>query len=314
MDAPAPSLDVAPSPHVSASGLTTASMMRAVMIALLPVSGFAIYRFGPEVLLRLSLSMGLCVAFEALFMGLRGRVMAIKDGAAALTGLIFALTLPPEVPYHVIGVGALASIGLGKAVFGGLGQNLFNPAMVGRAFVTAAFPASMSAAAFVPDGISGATPLTLARAGESLPFGYLAAGVCWGSMGEVSAVACLLGGAYLIWRGAMGWQIPFAVLATSLVFAVFRHGIDPTAPWGWPHELAAGGLCFGAFFIATDPVSSPVSHSGRLIFGAGVAVLTWFFRGFSGYPEGFMFAVLLMNAATPLINQLHITRPVGGHV
>ena len=143
---------------------------------------------------------------------------------------------------------------------------------------------------------------------------HLASGHCWGSMGEVSAVACLLGGAYLIWRVAMGWQIPLAVLSTSLIFAIFRHGVDPTTAWGWPHELMAGGLCFGAFFIATDPVSSPVSHTGRLILGAGVVILTWFFRSFSGYPEGFMFAVLLMNAATPLINQLHITRPVGGHV
>jgi electron transport complex protein RnfD len=313
MDAPIPHLDVAPSPHVSAARLSTARMMREVMIGLLPVTGFAVYRFGPEVLLRLLLAMGLCVGFEAVFMGLRGRAMAVKDGSAALTGLIFALTLPPTAPLHVIGIGSLASIGLGKAVFGGLGQNMFNPAMVGRAFVTAAFPASMSAAAFVPDGMSGATPLTLARAGQSLPLGELIGGVCWGSMGEVSAVACLLGGVYLIWRGAMGWQIPFAVIGTSLLFAVFRHGIDPASSWSWAHELTAGGLFFGAFYIATDPVSSPVSHVGRLIFGAGIAILTWFFRSFSGYPEGFMFAVLLMNAVSPLINQLYVTRPVGGH-
>lgn len=313
MDNPAALFEVAPAPHLQSKSLSTSGMMREVHLALLPVIVLAGFRFGPPALLRLTFGMGCCVLLEWMLMGLRGRSRAVLDGSAALSGVLLVLTLPPQVPYYVVGIGSLATIALGKAIFGGLGQNLFNPAMVGRAFVTAAFPAELSAVACMPDGISGATPLTaLKMEGISSALSELFLGNCHGSMGELSAAACLLGGGYLILRKAASWQIPFALLFTSGLLAVFTRGVSLSSSWSWVHELSAGGLLFGSFFIATDPVTSPVSHRGRLLFGFGVAVFTWFFRSFSSYPEGFMFSILFMNAITPLINQLHVATPVGG--
>lgn len=308
------SYGVASSPHLTGAGLSTRDMMKHVLIGLLPIIVFAGFRFGLAAWLRLALGAVFCVGLEAVFMGLRKRASAVWDASALLTGLIFVLSLPPTVPLFVIAVGSLACMGLGKAIFGGLGQNIFNPAMVGRAFVTAAFPAQLSAGACIPDGLSGATPLTqIKMGGMGVSLDSLFLGQCTGSMGEVCALAALLGGIYMLVRGAASWQIPLSILATSLFFAMFRWGVHPVIDWGWAHELTAGGLMFGAFFIATDPVSSPVSHRGRLMFGTGVAVLTWFFRAFSGYPEGFMFSILLMNAVSPLINQLQVSKPVGGY-
>lgn len=314
MDAPAPlSLEVSSSPHISAAGVTTRNMMLDVVAALSPVMAVALFQHGYAALFRLLLSAAACVAVEAACDKARGRALRLSDGSAALTGLLLALSLPPTAPVYMILLGALTAIGLGKAVFGGLGQNLFNPAMVGRAFVSVAFPAAVSGAAYQTDAYTGATPLTAFKVSAELtPLANLFQGSVAGSLGEVSAIACLLGGGFLLLRRSAAWQIPTALLGTVLLLGILRHAAAGTAPgWNALNDLSAGALLFGAFFIATDPVSSPLSHHGRICFGIGVGFITWFIRTFSGYPEGMMFAILLMNAATPLLNQFMIPKPAG---
>lgn len=314
MDAPLPvTLEVSTSPHISAAGVSTRNMMLDVVIGLSPVIGVAVYTHGLAALARLLLAGAACAVVEAACEKARGRTHDLANGSAVLTGLLLALSLPPSAPAYMILLGALAAIGLGKAVFGGLGQNLFNPAMVGRAFVSVAFPAAVSGAAYLTDGVSGATPLTAFKVnGTAEDLSGLLFGSVPGSLGEVSALACLVGGTFLLLRKSASWQIPFSMLTTLLLLGTLRHAAAGTEPgWTVVNDLLSGGVMFGAFFIATDPVSSPLSHKGRLLFGAGVGMLTWFFRTFSGYPEGVMFAILLMNAATPLINQFFIPKPTG---
>ncbi len=314
MDSPAPlALEVSASPHIAAAGVSTRNMMLDVMIGLSPVMGVAIYQHGPPAMGRMLLAAAACAFFEAAFDKARGRAHALANGSAVLTGLLLALSLPPTAPVHMLLLGALVAIGLGKSVFGGLGQNLFNPAMVGRAFVSVAFPAGVSGAAYLTDGMSGATPLTAFKvSGRPAELSDLLFGTVPGSLGEVSALACIAGGLYLIIRKSASWQIPLSMLATLLLLGTLRHAAANTPDtWSVTHDLFSGAVLFGAFFIATDPVSSPLSHKGRILFGAGVGVLTWFFRTFSGYPEGVMFAILLMNAVTPLINQFMIPKPAG---
>lgn len=314
MDAPAPlSLEVSSSPHISAVGITTRNMMLDVMIGLSPVIAVAVYQHGISAIARLLLASTACAVTEAACEKARNRPHHLREGSAILTGLLLALSLPPSAPIYMILLGSLVAIALGKAVFGGLGQNLFNPAMVGRAFVSVAFPADVSGVAYLTDGISGATPLTAFKVSAiPTPVVDLFQGNVTGSLGEVSAIACLLGGGYLILRKSASWQIPTGLLATVLLLGILRHAAANTQEtWTVFNDLFSGALMFGAFFIATDPVSSPFSHKGRILFGAGVGALTWFFRTFSGYPEGMMFAVLLMNAVTPLINQFLIPTPTG---
>lgn len=314
MDAsPSLSLEVSASPHISAAGVNTRNMMLDVVLGLTPVMGVAVYQHGFSALWRLTAAAAACALTEAACDKARGRAHSLHNGSAMLTGLLLALSLPPSAPLYMLLLGALAAIGLGKAVFGGLGQNLFNPAMVGRAFVSVAFPARVSGAAYLTDGMSGATPLTAFKL-NGTPTGLqeLFQGTIAGSLGEVSALACLVGGLYLILRKSASWQIPLAMLSTLLLLGTLRHATANT-PESWTvfNDLFSGAAVFGAFFIATDPVSSPLSHKGRILFGMGVGSLTWFFRTFSGYPEGMMFAILLMNAVTPLINQFMIPRPTG---
>lgn len=314
MDAPAPlSLEVRSSPHIAAAGLSARSMMLDVLLALTPVIAVAIHQHGPAALGRILLAAAACALTEAACDKARNRAHALANGSAVLTGILLALSLPPTASLHMLLLGSLVSIGLGKAVFGGLGHNLFNPAMVGRAFVSVAFPAEVSGAAYLADGLTGATPLTAFKlTGTPAPLHELALGSLPGSLGEVSALACLAGGLYLLLRRSAAWQIPLALLSTLLILSTLRHAAANTPDtWTALHDLLSGAALFGALFIATDPVTSPLSHKGRLLFGAGTGALTWFFRTFSGYPEGLMFAVLLMNAFTPLINQFLIPKPVG---
>jgi electron transport complex protein RnfD len=314
MDTPADlTFEVGASPHIAAAGVSTRNMMLDVVIGLSPVMGVAIFQHGASALWRILLAAGACMAAEAAFEKARGRAHALTNGSAALTGLLLALSLPHTAPVHMILLGSLVAIGLGKSVFGGLGQNLFNPAMVGRAFVSVAFPASVSGAAYLTDGTTGATPLNAFKADAGhAGLSDLFLGAAPGSLGEVSALACLAGGLYLILRKSASWQIPLSMLSTLLLLGILRHAAaDTPESWKALSDLFAGAAMFGAFFIATDPVSSPLSHKGRILFGAGVGFLTWFFRTFSGYPEGVMFAILLMNATTPLINQFLIPKPTG---
>jgi len=259
---------------------------------------------------------------------MRGRKATLGDCSAALTGVILALSLPWSAPWHIAVIASGAAIGLGKAVFGGLGQNLFNPAMVGRAFVMISFAGALGASAYVADAklvdieiLTQATPLTAAKMGtpEQIPgLWALFVGQCNGSLGEVSALACLLGGLYLCLRRTASWEIPLGVLLPVVAIGGLANGLGGSEPVlavfkvTVLQHLLCGAVLFGAFFIATDPVTSPLSPKGKFFFGLGTGFLIMVLRLFSGYPEGVMFAVLLMNAITPLLNRWTIPTPVGG--
>ena len=311
-------LTVAPGPHISEGALTTRRMMVDVLLALLPVLAAAIWVFRMYAVVQAVIGVGAALAAEALFTALRRKPLRLTDGSAAVTGLILALSLPPNAPWYVGAIGAFAAIGLAKVIYGGLGQNVFNPAMVGRAFVMIAFPSLVGAAAYVipggaVDAVTHATPLTaLKMQGEVTALQPLFLGTVNGSVGETSALACLLGGLYLCLRRTASWEIPAGVLAAVLVFAGLPNVMHPSAAWSVAHELCGGALLFGAFFIATDPVTSPLTHRGKFGFGVGVGALVLLIRRLSGYPEGVMFSVLMMNAMVPLINRWTVPVPVGG--
>jgi len=310
-----PAIHVAPSPHVFSMEMTTRIMMRDVLIALGPVVFAAVYYFRWLAVKQLLISVIACLAAEAIFTRMRSRPLCLKDLSAGVTGIILGLSLPATAPWYVGCIGAIVAMGIGKMVFGGLGMNLFNPAMVGRAFVMIAFAGNLAASGYVDpaggvDIISQATPLTAYKqTGAAAPMNLLFWGLTNGSLGETSALACLLGGIYLCLRRVASWQIPAGVLIGT---AVIGGMVNPASQWTVLHHLLGGALLFGAFFIATDPVTSPLTAKGKWIFGIGIGAIVMLLRLLSGYPEGFMFAVLLMNAVTPLINRWTIPRPFGG--
>ncbi|MBN1586063.1 MAG: RnfABCDGE type electron transport complex subunit D [Candidatus Omnitrophica bacterium] len=314
-----PSIHVAPSPHVGAAGLSTQRMMIDVLVALIPVIAASLYVFGWYAVHQIGICVLSCLIFEVLFTAIRGRRPSLEDCSAAVTGLILALSMPWSVPWYVGVVASGVAVGLGKVVFGGLGQNIFNPAMVGRAFVMISFPAAMGVAAYTRGGhalqiLTQATPLTLAAEGHSVGLMSLFLGNVNGSLGETSALACLLGGTYLCVRRSASWEIPAGCLGAVAVFAGIGELLHPGGSFTFLHHLLAGSLLFGAFFIATDPVTSPLTPKGKWLFGAGVGTLVLILRVFSSYPEGVTFGVLLMNAGVPLINRWSIPTPLGGPV
>lgn len=314
----APTLHVAPSPHLTTTAMTTRQMMIDVLIALTPATLAALYLFQGNAARQIAICVAGCAGAEALFTRMRNRPMSLNDFSAPVTGVILALSLPATAPWYVGVIAAIVAIGIGKMVFGGLGMNIFNPAMTGRAFVMIAFAGVMGAVGYEDanshiDAITRATPLNAVKqAGVVTPLWDLFWGRTNGSLGEVSAAACLLGGIYLCIRRTAAWQIPAGVILAVVVLAGIENLADLRAGWTVLHHLLGGALLFGAFFIATDPVSSPVTPMGRFVFGIGVGSLTMLLRVFSGYPEGMMFAVLLMNALTPLINRWTIPKPFGG--
>jgi len=316
---PAPSLSVAPGPHLASGSFTTRRMMRDVLLASLPLVAVSLAMFRERAAFQIVVAIVAAMAAETLFGAMRRRPLSLGDLSAVVTGLLLALSVPPAAPWYVAAVGAFAGIGFGKAVFGGLGQNIFNPAMVGRAFVMIAFPAAFGAAAYIApavgaDAVTQATPLAAFKLnGEVTPLGPLFLGLVSGSVGETSALAALIGGLYLCGRGTAAWRIPASAIAAMALLAGVPAIWSP-APWTAAHHLCAGAFLFGAFFIATDPVTSPLTPRGQWIFGAGYAVLVWLIRVLSSYPEGVMFSVLLMNAVTPLINRWTVPVPVGGPV
>ena len=326
------------SPHLSSSSSSTRTMMADVLIGLLPVMVMAVVVFRWNAVVKVGLCVLACLAAEALMNRLRGRPHTVADFSAVITGLLLGLSLPSSSAWYICVIGSVVAISIGKAAFGGLGMNLFNPAMVGRAFVMLSFAAQLGASAYVVTDsdvavLSQATPLTAAKqtakqyaadlaAGRVAPgdvqrqltiaddYGPLFIGNVNGSLGETSALALLLGGIYLCLRRAAAWQIPLGTLLAGFVCAALARwaGLTPFTALG---HLISGAFLLGAFFIATDPVTSPVSAGGKFIFGLGVGLFTVVIRLFSGYPEGVMFAVLLMNAAVPLIDRCTVPRPMG---
>ncbi|GAB4222725.1 MAG: RnfABCDGE type electron transport complex subunit D [Acidobacteriota bacterium] len=316
--APMPALRVAPSPHIADPSLTTARMMIDVLIGLAPVIAMSVWVFRWYAVLQIVIATLSCLAAEALATSMRRRALTLGDFSAAVTGVILGLSLPWSAPWYVGVIAGFIAIGLGKAVFGGLGYNVFNPAMVGRAFVMIAFPGALGAAAYQAQGVAlhvvtEATPLTLAKQSAiATDWWPLFLGTVNGSLGETSALACLLGGLWLCLRRTASWEIPASIVGTVAVLAGIGQLVRPDSPMTLAHHLLGGALLFGAFFIATDPVTSPLTFRGKVVFGIGIGVLVWLIRTFSGYPEGVMFAVLVMNAVTPLLNRWVYPDPLGG--
>ncbi len=314
---------VSSAPHLT-EGATTRRIMFEVLAAMLPMFIIAVYMFGGWALALTVATVAGCLAAEAATNMIRGRGQAsLGDGSAIVTGVILAFSLPPSLNPYMAFIGGAVAILLAKAVFGGLGQNLFNPAMVGRAFLMVCFPGAM--VSFLPtrlmeaagvDATTMATPLyAAARHLAELPSQWeLLIGNVGGCVGETSALAALVGGLWLVLRRVADWRQPVAVLGSVAVFAAIAQWLAPDKYQGVLYNLNSGALMFGAFFIATDYVGAPVTPKGRWIFGIGVGVLVMVIRLFGAYPEGFMFAILIMNALTPLIERWTTPTPFGGHV
>jgi electron transport complex protein RnfD len=323
-------------PHIS-KRLSTQRVMLDVLIGLVPLVAAAGFYFRIRALLLIGVCVLWCVGIEWGCNLIRRKSNSLWDLSAVVTGVILALSLPPALPFWTAAVGSVIAIGVGKMAFGGLGANVFNPAMVGRAFLTASFgvmmttwtvPASIDqemptlSAADAVDTRTQATPLawskmaiknqSQAKTYSHRQFLSTLTGEVAGSLGETSAIAALLGGAYLLWRRTIGFHIPAAVLLAAFVFGGIAYLIDPDAYVQPFYHLTSGALLFGAFFIATDPVTAPLTRRGMWLFGIGVGAVTMVIRILGEYPEGMMFAVLLMNAVTPLIDRLCRRIPAGG--
>ena len=312
-----PVFQVVGSPHLSNTSFTTRRMMIDVLIALIPLVLVAVYVFKFYAVKQLAICLVSCLAAEALFTRMRAKPITLSDCSAAITGVILALSLPGTAPWYIGVIGSFVGIGIGKVIFGGLGMNIFNPAMVGRAFVMISFAGSMAASGYLDpastvDAITKATPLTAFKQGGIVtPLMALVVGNTNGSLGEVSAIACLIGGIFLCLRRTASWEIPLGVIIATIVLGGIADLTGTGSDWTVWHHLFGGALLFGAFYIATDPVTSPLTSRGKFIFGLGVGGFIMLLRLFSGYPEGVMFAVLFMNALTPLINRWTIPKPFG---
>lgn len=332
-------------PHVRQAN-SVASTMGWVMLALLPATTYGFYLFGWPAIILFLVTLASTLLFELLSLWIAGQPIRrfFLDGSAALTGWLLAMSLPPWAPWWIGVIGGLLAIVIGKQVFGGIGQNLFNPAMVARVALLISFPLEMTrfvtpqpllaatspdflqglaitfnAGATPYDGLSGASVLGLVRdelaggatLGPVLAVGYeadaLLIGAVPGSLGETSAVLLLLGGVFLLYKRVITWHVPVSLLVTLYSLATLMHLIDDQRFPGGLYHLISGSTLLGAFFIATDPVTSPVTARGQLVYGAGIGLLVYVIRTWAGYPEGMAFAVLLMNACTPVID--HFLKP-----
>jgi electron transport complex protein RnfD len=313
---------VSSSPHAH-SGASVSRIMLDVLIALTPVLAAACWFFGWQAVRLVATCVSTGMLSEWLCRKAMRRENTLSDFSAAVTGVLLAFNLPPALPTWMAAVGSVFAIGVAKQVFGGLGYNPFNPALIGRAFMLASFAGPMttwSASHWLADAMTTATPLNLVKealkTGHPLPFSLTPA-MSWdffignvnGCIGETSALAILLGGCYLLVRRVITWHVPVAYLGTAALYAAVLHAVSPGASMPTLFHLLTGGLFLGAFFMATDMVTTPVTRSGLLIFGAGCGVLTMLIRTVpsGSYPEGVSFAILIMNAFTPLINRA--TRP-----
>ena len=308
-------LTISPSPHIH-SGDSIEKNMYGVLIALVPAFLVSLIYFGLGALIVTVVSVLSCVFFEYLIQKylIKGK-LTICDGSAALTGLLLAFNLPSNLPIWIIIIGALAAIGIGKMPFGGLGNNIFNPALVGRVFLLISFPAQMTTwpePGFFPmeyaDATTGATTLGILQSmmyghgGELPDYASLFLGNIGGSLGEISAIALIIGLVFMLWRKIITWHIPIITILTVAAFTGIMHGISPDKYANPLIHVLSGGLLLGAIFMATDYVTSPMTKKGQIIYAIGIGVLTSVIRLWGAYPEGISFAILIMNAFTPLIN------------
>lgn len=308
-------LTVSVSPHLHMKNESVGKIMWLVVASLAPAGIAGVWIFGPRSLWVIMISIVSALGTEAGLQVMTKKKVTVIDGSAFLTGLLLAYNLPPHVPFWLPVVGSIFSIAIGKQVFGGLGQNIFNPALAGRVFLMASWPKYMTAftapMAYTP--VTQATPLAALREGkimEQLSYWDLFGGNRGGCIGEVCIAALLVGAAFLLWKGYISWHIPGSYLITTALF-VYVFGPKGFFTGDWLFHLLTGGLVLGAFFMATDYVTSPLTHRGHIIFGIGCGLLTAIIRLWGGYPEGVSYAILMMNAATPLIDRYTPSRIYG---
>jgi electron transport complex protein RnfD len=308
-------------PHVIA-GFSVPRVMFQVLAALLPMLAVQIHLFGVRPLLLVAVAALVALACEALALHLRHRSVRpyLRDGSVLVTAALLALAVPPTLPLWLLALGVAVAVLLAKHAYGGLGQNPFNPAMVGYAVLLVSFPLEMTrwpTAGGDWDAMTGATALDTLRTGlrQSYTMQEIQAGPAFGHVGAADGewinLAALAGGVYLLARRIVRWHIPVAMLAGIAVPAALFHMFDPGAHASASFQLAAGATMLGAFFIATDPVSAATSDRGRLVYGAGIGLLTWIIRTWGGFPDGVAFAVLIMNLAVPLIDRYTVPRIYG---
>ena len=331
-------LIVSPSPHIH-SGDSISKNMYGVLIALIPAFLVSLYCFGLGALIVTLISVASCVLCEYLIRKfLLKKEPTLYDGSAIITGVLLAFNLPSNLPVWIIIIGAFVAIGIGKMSFGGLGNNIFNPALVGRVFLLISFPAQMTTwpvAGVFPmtylDAQTGATTLSLIHySNDFAAAGRSAIGLTSGSLGEISEIALLLGLIFMLFRKIITWHIPVSILGTVAIFTgllfagamlhtYYTEGItdmqalmDSAKIYNPLIHLTSGGLMLGAVFMATDYVTSPMSKKGMIVYGIGIGIITVAIRAFGAYPEGMSFAILIMNALTPLINSYIKPKHFGG--
>ena len=303
---------VSANPHIRSES-TIEKIMYDVVIALLPACIAGVYFFGIRALITIVLSVTACVSAEWLFEKIAKKPITIGDGSAVVTGLLLAMNLPYTVPFWLPIVGGFFGIIVVKMLFGGLGHNFMNPALAARAFLLTSYPVQMTTWSI--DAVSGATPLGRMEEGGFIPASsdYVNAlfGFNGGSLGEVCAIAIILGGIYLIVRGVISWRTPVSFIAVFLLLATIikRPGFDASYPL---YELLTGGLMLGAFFMATDYASAPIHPNGQFIMGIGCGVLAILIRFYGGYPEGVCYSILIMNLVVPYIDKITVPRVYGG--
>jgi electron transport complex protein RnfD len=327
-------LIVSTSPHLHKDE-SISKIMWMVVLSLIPAGAAGVFIFGLKALGVIILSI-VCALVTELFLqvltqplragaGLTKRKVTVLDGSAFLTGLLLAYNLPPHVPFWIPIVGSFFAVAIGKQVFGGLGQNIFNPALVGRVFLVASWPKYMTiftkpltpplctGAGLNYDAVTQATPLALLKEGkilENISYLDLFLGKRGGCIGEVCILALLLGAAFLLLKGYISWHIPITYILTVGVFT-YIFGPQGLFSGDWLFHILSGGLILGAFFMATDYVTSPLTHKGQIIFGLGCGLLTAIIRLWGGYPEGVSYAILMMNGASPIIDRYTKNRIYG---
>jgi electron transport complex protein RnfD len=314
-------LNISPSPHFHGKE-TTRNLMLGVVLALMPALFTSVFYFGIGAVIVTATSVISCILFEYLIQRyILKKPVSVTDGSALVTGLLLAFNLPSNIPVFVIILGSLVAIGIAKMTFGGLGNNPFNPALVGRVFMLISFPVQMTSWPIPAgiktgylDAVTGATPLAVLKEGikngeslsqlmEKIPTTVqMLIGKMGGSIGEVAALALLIGFGYLLYRKIITWHIPVAVIGSVAIFTTILWLINPETNANPVFHLLTGGLLLGAIFMATDYVTSPMNKKAMIIYGSGIGILTVIIRVWGAYPEGVSFAILIMNAFVPLMN------------
>jgi electron transport complex protein RnfD len=310
-------LTVSPSPHIH-SGDSTQKIMYRVVYAMIPALAWSVFVFGLDALRVTLIAVAACIAFEYLIQKYILKVTpSVTDGSALITGILLAFNVPANLPWWILIIGALAAMGIGKLSFGGLGNNIFNPALVGRVFLLISFPVHMTSWPVNKqagiDAVTAATPLGLIKEGvkNGTPVADIAGlphlndmllGNIGGSLGEISALLLIIGGIYMLWKKVITWHIPVSIIFTVAVISGIFWLINPQVYVNPAFHILTGGLMLGAIYMATDMVTSPMNPRAQIVYGIGIGIITISIRMFGAYPEGISFAILIMNAVTPLLN------------